>query len=352
MTINELKKQFLSQYIMSSETTKERIQLELDLFTDVCDIKSTSDLNSFNNTNMQKFYDYSKNHNWNPSTTNLRLATAKQFMSWAFKKRYIENNFLDDVKKIRTVNEVHYTPSNEDCEKLLTFIKEHTNKQRLYLMTKLMLNSGLRRSEICDLKVSDIDKGNFTIKVMGKGKKIVEQPIPNALLVELVEYINTERSEIMTKYKSLGGKDKGYVFVSGIGDKCDTDKKDLTNGNKVNDNSFYQQIKRFASKAGINNFEKISLHSLRRASATEIYNQTHDIKTTKEFLRHSNIATTEQCYVNFDRENVAKAVNERFEKNNEETKELKFTQMQNQNNFTQDDEYALYLLLKKKFASM
>lgn len=350
MDIRDLKKEFLAQYIMSSEKTKERYKKELDLFLDICKVKTYEDLKNFNNENMNLFYQHSKDNDWAPTTINLRLQTAKLFFSWAFKKRYIDTDFLADVKSVRTVNQVHYTPGENDCERLLETIKDHTNKKRLYLMTKLMLNSGLRRSEICNLKVEDIDKGNFSIKVLGKGKKIVDQPIPSAILVELIEYINTERSEIMSKYKAMGGKDKGYVFVSGIGDKCDTDKKDLTNGNKVNDNSFYQQVKRFAKIAGLNNFEKVSLHSLRRASATEIYNQTHDIKTTKEFLRHSNISTTEQCYVNYDKENVAKAVNERFERTNEqETRELKFTQQNN--SFNEDDEYQLFLLLQKKYSN-
>ena len=221
MTINEIKKEFLSQYIMSSDRTKERYENELDLFFEVCSIKTLEDLQNFSNDNINLFYKYSKEKNWSAGTINQRLQTAKLFFSWAFRKKYIDTDYLQDIKNIRTVNEIHYTPSMDDCEKLLTFIKEHTNKKRLRLMMEILMYCGLRRSEVCNLKIDDLDKENSTIKVYGKGKKIVNQPIPSQLLVELVEYINTEREKVINRYKKLGGKDMGFLFVSGIGDKCD-----------------------------------------------------------------------------------------------------------------------------------
>lgn len=351
MTLKEIKNKFLSQYTMSSDNTKIRIEKELNLFLTVCNIKTVEELNAYGDQNISLFYQYSKEHNWNPSTTNLRLQTAKLFFAWAYKKEYISKDFLDDVKSIRTVNTIHYTPSQSDCEKLLQFIQEHTSKKRLYLMTKLLLYTGLRRSELCDLKIDDIDKTNFSLKVLGKGKKIVEQPVPSSLIVELIEYINTERERTMEEYKAMGGKDKGYVFVSGIGKDCDTSKKNLTNGNKVVSNVFYQQLKRYAIKAGIPNADKISCHSIRRTAGTEIYNQTGDIKTASEFLRHSNIRTTENCYINYDKNRLKNAVNERF--NIENDKELEDKEsLPNNANFSADDEYQLYLLLKKKFANV
>ena len=100
----------------------------------------------------------------------------------------------------------------------------------------------------------------------------------------------------------------------------------------------YQQIKRFAKKARISNADKITLHSIRRSAGTEIYNATGDIKIASEFLRHANVNTTEQCYVNFDRSNVARAVNERFNRTNNNS--------QQQSPFSANDEYQLFLLLQ------
>lgn len=347
MDLEHIKTQFLAQYMMSSEKTKNKYKKDLELFLEVCSINTTEDLNNFNNENIQKFYEYSQQKNWKPTTSNQRLEIAKIFTSWAFKKKYIENDFLDDVKKIRTVNNVHYVPTEEECNKLLEYIKTHKSSKRLYLMTKFLLTAGLRRSEVCNLKIEDLDKQNVSIRVLGKGKKVVDQPITNQFLIELIEYINTERREVIQKYVALGGKDKGYLFVSGIGEKVNKDKKDLTNGNKINDNVLYMQLKRYAKLAGLENFEKWTPHCLRRMAGTKIYNQTGDIKTAQEFLRHSSVATTEQCYVAYNRQKIVDAINSVEQKN--AIVEQNVTRGTLSNSFTDDDEFALYLLLKKKF---
>lgn len=342
MTINELKEKFLAQYTMASEFTKSKYRQDLELFLSVCKISSVEDLNSLQDKGIGNFYEYSKQKGWSPGTINQRLGIAKLFTSWAFNKHFINTDFLCDIKKIRTSNSVRYTPSDEECDKLITYIKEHTTKQRLYLMTSLLLKCGLRRSEVCNLKVGDVDENASSLKVFGKGKKIVEQPVPRALMSQIVDYIHTERKEVIGKYISMGGKDLDYLFLSGIGESCDVSKKNLKNGNQVDSNAFYQQIKRYAKLSGMQNAEKLSPHGLRRAAGTRIYNQTGDINTAKEFLRHSNITTTEQCYINYNRDKIRKAVDTISEQKNliVETKP------------TNNEEYELYLLLKKKFASI
>ena len=204
-------------------------------------------------------------------------------------------------------------------------------------MTRLLLNSGLRRMEICNLKLNDLDKENSTLKVYGKGKKIVNQPIPPAVMSDIIDYINTERIETMKKYTELGGKDLGYVFVSNIGDSLKIKNKNLENGNKINEISFYNQIKTHAKNSGMENGDKFDVHSLRRAIGTQIYEETGDIMTAKEFLRHTNVTTTEKCYINYDKKKVSKSINEVFEKNNK---------------VENNDEYELFLTLQKKYGNI
>lgn len=341
MTINELKKNFLAQYTMASEFTKDKYKCDIGLFLSVCEINTIEDLNRLGNESIEKFYDYSRQMGWSPGTINQRLGIAKLFTSWAFNKHFIDTDFLCDIKKIRTSNSVRYTPSDEECDKLITYIKEHTTKQRLYLMTSLLLKCGLRRSEVCNLKVQDVDASTSSLKVCGKGKKIVEQPVPTILMSEIIDYIHSERKDIIQKYKVMGGKDLDYLFLSGIGDNCDVSKKNLTNGDQVDGNAFYQQIKRYAKLSGMSNADKLSPHGLRRAAGTKIYNQTGDINTAKEFLRHSNITTTEQCYINYNKDKIREAVNG----------SPKTIPSDNGNKLTDNEEYELYLLLKKKFVN-
>lgn len=311
--LEKLENEFLSQYVFASKLTQEKYKKEIDLFCKISDIKTIENFNNFDC--MEKFYNFAQTHSWKDSTINQRLLSIKLFYNWGKKRKILNNPFMEDIKKIRMVNTVKYTPSFEDCEKMLKYIQDHTKKQRLYLMVKLLMFSGFRRSEICNLRLTDINNINSRIKVVGKGKKIIEQPIPRELLQEIKNYTETERLENIEKYKQLGGEDLGYIFVSGIGEKGNSNKN-LLNGNKINDAVFYQQIKRYAKLSGIKNGTLISPHAFRRAIGTEVYNRTKDIKTASEFLRHSNVSTTERCYVSFNREMINETISNIFNENN------------------------------------
>lgn len=329
INLENAKEQFLAKYILSSDLTKTKYKNELELFFSICNIETIEKLNQFNGGDLDKFYKYSQDKNWSANTTNQRLATAKAFTAWCLSKGYISNDYLKEIKRIRTSNSIHYTPKVEDCNKLLDYIKKHTKKHRLYLMTKLLLNTGLRLSELCNLKISDLNFENSSIKVLGKGKKIVEQPVTKELLNELKLYISSEREDIIKAYIKIGGIDKGYLFLSGIGENVNEQEKNKQDGNCVKGNVFYQQLKRYASKVRLSS--AISPHALRRTAGTLVYEETGDIKTASEFLRHSSVTTTEKCYVNYDKNKLINAVNKIFGQNN------------------QDSDYLKYLELKKKF---
>lgn len=334
-TLKELKEIFLSQYVLSSNLTKQKYERDINLFLDICNIKSVEDLNNFSESDIQLFYKESESKKWSANTINQRLQIVKIFISYLNKKGYISNTFIADIKRIRTVNKVHYTPSKNDIEKMLKYIKEHTKKIRLYIMTQLLVNTGLRRSEICNLKISDIDFQNNSIKVLGKGKKIIQQPVYKDILDLIGIYIKTERAENMKRYIAMGGKDLDFVFVSGLEDSIN---KNLLNGNRINDTSLYNQVKKYAELSGLNNFESITLHSLRRYAGTQIYENTGDIKTASEFLRHSSVNTTEQCYINYDKNKLIQATNDLYKTTNNQ----EFNQT----------EYNLFLELQKKYGTI
>lgn len=345
LTLNGVKTEFLNQYSLSSKVTKEKYKKDIELFLEIADIKTLHDLNELDNVQVEKFMAYANSKKWNNNTINQRIVSMKIFTKWCQSKNYIFADYLRSVKLIKTTSSVHFTPSMDDCNKLLEYIKSHTRKKRLYLMVKLMLNTALRKSEICNLKVKDLDTENFTIKIMGKGNKIVEQPLPADLVVELVKYINKERKKVMDRYIVLGGKDKGYLFLSGVGKEADSEKRNLTNGDKVSDTSFWAQIKRYAKLAGVQNADKFTVHCLRRASGTDLYNRTGDLKLVSEFLRHTNSKTTEDHYVAFDRNRIAEAVNQRYTDIQEEIAK----KQESSKRLNEDEERQLYELLKKKY---
>lgn len=329
MELRELVAKFLMRYEMNSIHTKRKYAKDIHSFLKITQCYTLDNLNQFNEENLSLFYQFAEDKKWSVNTINQRLEIAQIFTEWAFKCGYINRDVLCDIKKLRVVNNVKFTPTKQEFEQLLKYVIEHTNKQRLGLMLRTLYETGLRRSEICNLKCSDIDFNEGYITVLGKGNKKELQPISKKLLNDLKIYINTERKETQNKYIQQGGIELDYLFVGFISDKCSS-RRDLNNGNKVLDSVLYSQIKRYAKSAKLPNAEKWACHCIRRSSTTEIYNKTGDILLASKFARHSSPTITSKNYVNFNKEKL---------------KEVVSGLCSNSSN----SEYELFLELKKKF---
>lgn len=301
--LKELKGKFLAQYEMASSHTIWKYGKDLDYLFEGCKIKTLEDLHNFNELCLKNFYSFAKQMKWSVSTINSRLLTLKIFLKWC-KKRNECNFESTEIKLARNDNRVHYTPPNNELDKFLSYINNPKRKSRLITMIKLLLNTGLRRFEICNLKIQDIDFKNSFITIKGKGNKTVRQPVKMEILAEVKEYIENERKETMQKYEKMGGKDLGYVFVSNLGNGGTKRPKDLNNGNQIKEHSFYNQIKKQAKKSGVEDAESWSTHAFRRKYVTTIYEKTGDVFLAQKAARHNSTDTTIRCYINFDQQRL------------------------------------------------
>ena len=143
-------------------------------------------------------------------------------------------------------------------------------------MLELMYSSGLRVSELVDLKLSNIDLDNGYVRCFGKGKKERIVPIGEIALDYLKIYINEYRDTML----------KGYY----------TENIFLNNhGKKMTRQGFFLIIKKIAEEKHID--KNITPHMLRHSFATHLLNNGADLRTIQEMLGHSNISTT-QIYTN------------------------------------------------------
>lgn len=155
----------------------------------------------------------------------------------------------------------------EEAQKLLKQPnKRYPTGLRNKVIMSLMLNCGLRLSEVTNLKPGSINltKGKLRI-VSGKGSKDRDLAIPDYL----IDLLNSWRKT----------RPKGDYFFSTL------------EGKKISDRYIHQMVGRYARKAGINN-KKISPHTLRHSYATQYYKQTKDIETLRRILGHTDIGTT------------------------------------------------------------
>ena len=171
----------------------------------------------------------------------------------------------DRVLKLPTLTNDRKLPivlSSGELKRL--FFAPQRLKQRVLL--SLIYSAGLRVSEVCNLKISDIDSDRMQIRIVkSKGKMDRYVPLSTYVLKGLRKYIQSSKP----KYYLFNGKVKGEPL-----------------GTSAVQQSFRLAIKKAAIQ------KEVSVHSLRHSYATHLLEQGVDIVTIKELLGHATIQTT------------------------------------------------------------
>lgn len=159
---------------------------------------------------------------------------------------------------------------------------DHARAIRDHAMLELLYATGLRVSELCSLKLNDVNVQSGHVLVMGKGMKERYVPVGKAALTALESYISEARPVLLKGRKSI------YVFVSPLG-------RALTR------QGFWMFVKRLTGQAGIT--KKISPHVLRHSFATHLLENGADLRSVQIMLGHADISTT-QIYTHVSRERL------------------------------------------------
>ena len=147
---------------------------------------------------------------------------------------------------------------------------KHISSQQVRDMVLMMLNTGLRISELLSLKLSDVDLENCVIRCIGKGNKERIVPIGEYVLTYLNKYL---------EYRPALSKNKRseFLFLN-------------SRGGSLSRFSFFKILKRLLREKNIN--VDVSPHTLRHSFATHMLEYGADLRTIQELLGHSDISTT------------------------------------------------------------
>jgi len=155
-------------------------------------------------------------------------------------------------------------------------------------ITELLLNTGIRVSELCNLTMNDVEitERKGIIRVMGKGRKYREVPLNSEVRKYLKEYLDVR------PYNT-----SEYVFIS------------QKTGTKMTRTAIYEMLKKYGELAGI----KVSPHMLRHTFATfSLRNKGVDLRTLQDLLGHEDLNTTAR-YTKPTMEDKARAVENIFD---------------------------------------
>lgn len=240
--------------------------LKLKKFTKKDLIKTTkSDLEKFNKTLNEL----------DPKSKARVISSIKSF----YKYEMIKGNVCENISNVLIIpkfkKSIPDILSIEEVDKLLDIeVLDHISA-RNKAMLELMYASGLRVTELINLKPNDVDLENNTVRTMGKGKKERIIPIGDYATFAVKNYLFNYRPD---------NKKCDYLFLN-------------NHYNQMTRQGFFKVMKKLLLEKGIN--IKFSPHTLRHSFASHMLSNGADLRTIQELLGHSNISTTEiYLYVN------------------------------------------------------
>ena len=218
-----------------------------------------------------------------PSSANRRLSVLKRFYGLALRRNQVPIDPCLKMASAKQPTRFVHTLSESQVEALLAAPDVSTPLGlRERTMLELMYASGLRVSELVDLKLVEVSLNDGVLRITGKGSKTRLVPFGQEARSWLERYLRDARGII------LNGQVDDALFVTG-------------RGGAMTRQMFWILIKKHAQKAGIQG--PLSPHTLRHAFATHLLNHGADLRVVQLLLGHADISTT-QIYTHVARERL------------------------------------------------
>lgn len=222
------------------------------------------------------------------STINRKIVALSSFYNFLINKNIITKNPVNNISKPKIPKRIPQYVKSKDLnadildEDLGTNAASDFEPMRNILIIEMLYQTGMRRSELVNLKNEDIDLYRKTIKVLGKRNKERYIPFTDDFKKLILDYINIKNDFFANKQID----DSFFV---------------LKNGKKLYDKFVYRVVNSYLSD--INYISQKSPHILRHTFATHLLQQGADLNAIKELLGHSSLAST-QIYAHSSIEHI------------------------------------------------
>lgn len=216
---------------------------------------------------------------------NRKLSSLRSFYLYLLKIGEIQVSPLETIPSLKFYAEKQIPISEEEMEDLGEILEKEPENLLEKLIIETLYQTGMRKSELCNILLEQVDFSKSEIFVKGKGNKQRVVPISENLLKQMREYMVIRKPN----------EDSGiYFFVR-------------ENGKKLSEKFVYSVVNRYLSLITLK--KKKSPHILRHSFATHVLNNGAEISKVKKILGHSSLAST-QVYTNGNIEQLKRVFNQ------------------------------------------
>lgn len=215
---------------------------------------------------------------------NRKIVSIKSFHKFMARENISKDNVSSNIDSPKIGKHLPKVLNVEEIDQLLSITLKTPFDYRNKAMLELMYATGLRVSELVNLRLDDINLEMAIVRCMGKGSKERMIPLGDVALHYLNSYINIYRKELLKKTQT------NILFLNNHG-------KPLTR------QGFFIVLKIIAKEKGIK--REFSPHTLRHSFATHLIEYGADLRSVQELLGHSDIATT-QIYTHIAQNKIKK----------------------------------------------
>ncbi len=218
--------------------------------------------------NINEFISKLFNSGLKSSSINRKISSIKHFYLFLSKKKIIKYSPADEIETPKQEKYLPVSMSEDEVERLLGSPNPNQIiERRDKAMIEILYATGMRISELVNLKLTDIDFNRSVLKVFGKGSK-----------ERLVPYGEKAAEALDIYLRDRKKSDSKNVFLS-------------NRGSQITRGAFWQRIKIYIKRENLKS--SISPHTLRHAFATHLLNRGADLRSVQILLGHSDLSTTQ-----------------------------------------------------------
>ena len=229
-------------------------------------------ITNLNETGLNSFILFLEKEGLSPSSVSRNIASIKAFTLYLLKKGILKEDPAERIKAPKIQKKTPQIIKTSLVEKLLNQPDTKTKKGiRDKAMLELLYATGMKASEIISLRISDINLKARIIICKEKKERVI--PFGKSAYQALQAYLDIRCKEPASQTE----EDSDVLFLN-------------SSGQKLSRQGFWKIIKSYADMAGI---ENINPSSIRHSFAAHLIDNGADLESVKEFLGHSDIATTQ-----------------------------------------------------------